>query len=662
MFSISFSEINATENLKVTEQLLKEQKQLIKLNLNDLLNLQVTSVSKKTQDLSKSAAAIFVITYQDIKKSGVTSIPEALRMAPGIDVAKIDGNKWAITSRGFNSRFANKLLVLIDGRSVYTPFFSGVHWDTQDILLEDINRIEVIRGPGAALWGANAVNGVINIISKTAAQTQGSYAMAGGGSSERVFAGFRYGGKFKESLHYRVYGKYFERENNEDLNKQAVNDEWRVGRGGFRLDWNATTNDKLTLQGDIYNGDIGETLTLPSNITPTNSLENTDAEIAGGNILLRWNKQITQTESTTFQLYYDYTDKDNFWLQQEHNTLDIDFLHVFDFSDKQDISWGAGYRFISDHIEGSFLITPKITSIDTHLFNFFIQNEITLIPEKLTLTLGSKFEHNDYSGFEIQPSANIIWTPTAKQSVWGSISRAVRTSARAEQGGVINQQFINGLAPLPVLISLRGGIDDASEEVIAFQLGYRIKPLETLSFDVAIFYNIYDNLVNFHPADSLEFAGTHLIQPLFIGTDMAGETVGAELAVSWQALDNLQINAIYSYLQMQLHTKNGTSTLSEVEEKQSPHHKFSIRSSLKLLPSLDWNLWFRYVDSVPAHNIPSYFTMDTRLAWQPINSLELSVTGQNLLDSQHPEFDSNLILTKPSQTARGVYGKIEWRF
>lgn len=648
-------------------QLRKEQKQLIQLDLNDLLNLEVTSVSKKAQKVSKSAAAIFVISQQDIKRSGVTSIPEALRMAPGIDVARIDGNKWAITSRGFNSRFANKLLVLIDGRSVYTPFFSGVNWDVQDTLLEDIDRIEVIRGPGGTLWGTNAVNGVINIITKSADQTQGGYAMAGGGSKERVFGGFRYGGQVKDSIYYRLYGKYFERENNDDFSERAVNDDWRMGRGGFRVDWDASDKDRVTVQGDIYEGDVGETVNQASITAPYNTWVNTDAQLAGGNILMRWNKQIDDNEATALQVYYDYTEKDNYWLRQEHNTLDIDFQHALPLTASHNFTWGAQYRFISDDIEGSFILTPLKKNLDTHWFSLFVQDEWELLEDELTLTVGSKFSHNDYSGFEIQPSARIVWTPTANQSIWASVSRAVRTSTRAERGGVINQRTLPPFsttppAPLPIVFSLTGSVSNASEEVIAYEVGYRLKPMDELTLDAALFYNFYDNLRNFDPAPRPQFAGTHFVQFFNMRTDMAGESYGGELALTWKAWDNLSFNATYSYLQMQLHAENGVSNLSESSEKHSPHHKFSIRSSFNVLETLDWDMWVRYVDTVPDHQIPRYITLDTRLAWRPIQSLELSVIGQNLLDSQHPEFDSDFILTKPGQVERGVYGKIEWRF
>jgi len=655
-FFLCTSLANTTELTNDLAQLGKQQKQLIKLNLNDLLNLQVTSVSKKPQKVSKSAAAIFVITHQDIKRSGVTSIPEALRMAPGIDVAKIDDNKWAISARGFNGRFANKLLVLIDGRSIYTPFFSGVNWDVQDTLLEDIDRIEVIRGPGASLWGANAVNGVINIISKTAAQTQGGYVMAGGGSTEKVFGGFRYGGQINKSMSYRLYSKYFERETDED---------WRMGQGGGRLDWNITKTDKLTVQGDVYHGDTGDVVNEPSITVPYNTFIRSKTKLTGGNIILRWNKQLGVDESTALQIYYDYIGNDTYEMRLEHSTLDIDFQHILSLNDSHDFSWGANYRFVSTDIENSFIITSDAPRTDTHLVSLFAQNEWEIMQDELIFTLGSKIEHNDFSGFEVQPSARILWTPTAEQSLWASVSRAVRTSSLSEQGGVINQQTQEPSAAsggLPVLVSIMGGIGDASEELIAYEIGYRIKPIDEISIDIAAFYNVYNNLRNFDLGSADLVGATHFIQTIETHTDLSAESYGAELALSWNVLDNLHINANYSYIQMQLHAKNGDSDFSENAENQTPHHKFSIRSSLNIMPSMDWDLWLRYVDSVPDFQIPSYITMDTRLAWRPAKAIELSVTAQNLLDSQHPEFGKDIIVSQHREVERGIYGKVEWRF
>ncbi len=637
------------------DQLNQQQSELLKLDINDLLNVQVTSVSKKKQKVSRSAAAVFVITQRDIKQSGVTSIADALRMAPGINVARIDDNEWAISSRGANGRFANKLLVLIDGRSVYTPFFSGVNWDVQDTILEDIARIEVIRGPGASLWGSNAVNGVINIITQSATETQGTYLSAGGGTMEKVFGSARHGGKINENAHYRLYAKYFERE---------MDNNWRMGRGGGRLDWQLSKTDELTIQGDIYEGETGDTINLPSVQSPYNQFINTHTQQSGGNILLRWKKQIEPGQFTALQIYFDYTEKDAFELRQEHSTFDVDFQHHFSLNSEHNLTWGAGYRFISDDMRATFMITPEELQKDVHHFNFFIQEEWRIIENELSFTIGSKFEHNYFSGFEIQPSARIVWQPHQEHSVWASVSRAVRTSSRAEQGGVINQQTIPpspASMNLPVLVSLTGSIGSASEELLAYEIGYRAEYWDQLFVDLSAFYFDYDNLRNFHPG-APEFAGTHLSQPIYLQTDMNGESYGAELALSWQAMDNLRLNATYSFVQIQYHTENGRSNVSEDEENQTPHHQFNIRSSLKINSSWDWDMWLRYADTVEDFDIPSYLTMDARLAWKPVKNIELSVIGQNLLDGKHPEFSKNFLLSRRTQIERGVYGKVEWRF
>ncbi|MCK4843101.1 MAG: TonB-dependent receptor, partial [Methylococcales bacterium] len=378
-----------------------------------------------------------------------------------------------------------------------------------------------------------------------------------------------------------------------------------------------------------------------------------------------WNKQLAKNESTTLQVYYDVTDNDYIELHQTHHTFDIDFQHILPFTENQNLTWGTGYRLINSRNRGSFAITPTLKQEESNLFNLFVQDEITLIDEELVFTLGSKFEHNDFSGFEIQPSARLIWTPTTQQSIWVSISRAVRTSSLAEQGGVINQRIIapSASVPLPTTISLTGGIGRASEKLIAYELGYRIKPIDSLSFDLTAFYNVYNNLRNFQPGTPfLDDSGTHFVQPIFLHTDMSGETYGAELTLTWHIMNKLHINANYSYLQMQLHAENGDSNFPENAERQSPHHKFSVLSTLNVLPNLDWNLWFRYVDSIPDFTIPSYFTLDSRLAWKPIQSIQLSVVAQNLLDNQHPEFGNDITLSRSSQVERGVYGKVEWNF
>ncbi len=654
---------------------------ILDMSLANLMDIEITSVSKKTERLSKAAAAIFVISQDDIRRSGVTSIPEALRLAPGIQVARIDSNKWAISSRGFNSRFANKLLVLMDGRSVYTPLFSGVFWDVQDTVLDDIERIEVIRGPGAALWGANAVNGVINIITKHSKDTTGGLFRAGGGTEEQGFGTLRYGGELGEQGTYRIYGKYANRDASKArFSGNESNDDWHVGRVGFRYDWEDSQNDSLTIQGDAYDGEAGQTVSVASLTPPHLPVIDSDEEIRGGNVMMRWDRKTSATSNLQLQLYYDRTERKGPLIDEHRDTVDIDFQHHFSPLDKHTIIWGLGYRFTQDKFKNIFAVSLMPEGRSSHLFTGFLQDDITLVSDTLRLTLGSKISHNDYTGFEIQPNARLLWTPDDKQTFWGAVTRAVRTPSRGDHDARVTGNL--GITPVgdptnpfpvPIATGLLGNDKADSEEIIAYELGYRLKASKDLLFDISVFYNVYDHLrestvgspvcepsgapvTNFPPCF---LSATNVLVPLTIGTKMKGETYGIELVSDWQPLDWWRLKGVYSYIQMQLHANNPAN---EILEGQTPHHQGSIRSMMNLTDNINFDLWLRYVDNVPNFEIDSYFTVDVRLAWKPINDIELSIVGQNLVDSQHEEFTSELRDILPTQIERSFYGQVKWIF
>src|SRR5467141_5147992 len=412
------------------------------MSVEDLMNMQVTSVSKRSQKLSDAAAAIFVITQEDIRRSGAASIPEALRLVPGLEVARIDQNKWAIGSRGFNGRFDNKLLVLIDGRSVYTPLFSGVYWNVQDVMLEDVDRIEVIRGPGATLWGANAVNGVINVITKKAKSTQSAVVTAGAGTEERAAGGVRYGGKVGDNSYFRAYTKYFNWGPSAYPSGMTAHDGWDALRGGFRADWTPAGSNSLTLQGDIYQSKYGETLTVPSLNAPYSNTFPNNGKYSGGNLLGRWNHS-SEGSSMSLQMYYDNTTiADNSLFVDHQNIFDIDFQHGFHVGDSQQFVWGLGYRSIRDRNDPSFSVSLQPNQVTLNQFSTFLQDEISLVDSRLRLTLGSKFEHNEFTGFEIEPNARLLWNLTPNQSIWTAVSRAVRTPALTEEGLRLNSAVI----------------------------------------------------------------------------------------------------------------------------------------------------------------------------------------------------------------------------
>jgi iron complex outermembrane receptor protein len=644
---------------------------LTELSLEDLMDIEITSVAKKAQKLSEAAAAVFVITQEDIRRSGATSIPEALRMAPGLEVARIDANKWAVTSRGFNGRFANKLLVLIDGRTVYTPLYSGVYWDMKDTLLEDIDRIEVIRGPGASLWGANAVNGVINIITKSAKDTQGGLIVAGAGTEEQGFGAVRYGGKLGQDIDSRAYVKYFDRDSGVFSSGENGADQWDILRAGFRMDWQRSGPDALTLEGDIYDGEAGVTVVTKSFDPYVPPTFDEDDDISGANLLGRWKHTVSDTSEIALQVYYDRTERNGAILDQIHDTFDLDLQQQFTLGKRHEIVWGLGYRFVSDNIENTFYGSWDPDSRDDDLYSGFVQDDITLIKDQLRLTLGSKFEHNDYTGSEIQPNGRLMWTPREGHSIWTAVSRAVRTPSRTEEDGRLNTTVLPPGSLLPLfpgygVVSLFGDGDYESEELLAYELGYRVQPTDQFSVDIATFFNDYSNLRTLEPANPfLEVSPSpaHLVFPFTADNKMDGEAYGVEVAADWRASDWWRIQASYTYLQIQLELdRDSGDTLSESAEGESPHHQVSLRSSMDIVSDVALDLWVRYVDDLPSQDVDSYFTLAVRLGWKLDRNVELSVVGQNLLDNQHPEYKPEFIDTIPTEVERGVYGKVTWQF
>ncbi|MDX2457708.1 MAG: TonB-dependent receptor [Gammaproteobacteria bacterium] len=635
---------------------------LTDMSMEALMDIEITSVAKKPQKQSAAAAAIFVITNDDLHRWGVSNIPEALRRVPGIDVAHIDANKWAITSRGFNSRFANKLLVLIDGRSVYTPLFAGVYWDNQGVVLQDVDRIEVIRGPGGTLWGANAVNGVINIITRSAADTQGDMIAVTAGSEVKGIGVARHGGKLKNGVDYRVYAKYSDYD--EGYSSDGAHDDWRTGQLGFRSDWLQTDRDRITLQGDYSQGTAGQQIDIPTGpagpppTTINQVVDDTGSD--GGNLLFRWSHTIDRSSDFALQIYYDHVGVDGEVLYEDRDTIDIDFQHRFQWREIHDVVWGFDYRFTHDNTDNNptFKLDPSSRSVN--LYGTFIQDEISL-RDNLHLTLGTKLEHNDFSGVEYQPSARLAWTMSASQTLWGAVSRAVRTPARGEDDVLLR------LVPPPaadpgIPVYAEGNDDYDAENLVAYELGYRLNYNNAWSVDVAVFYNDYDKLRTLDPVMD---PGPPPSLRLPFGNNMSGETYGLELASQWQVRPGWRLNASYSWLDMQLRLDNNSAdTLSRASEDASPTSKAAIWSALDLGHNLQFDAALRYVGDVEVNgiDIDNYVETDLRLGWEARPGLELSLIGQNLLDNQHPEFLPDFIDTQPTEVERSISVRVVWSF
>ena len=620
---------------------------LKRLSLEELLDINVTSVSRKPEKLSQVASAIQVITNDEIRRSGATSIPEALRLAPNLQVAQVGAHQWAISARGFNSTTANKLLVLVDGRSVYTPLFSGVFWDIQDMLLEDVDRIEVISGPGGAVWGANAVNGVINIITKKASETRGVYAEAGGGSSPNDFAGARYGGAMGAHASFRVYGQYFDRDNELLANGDDAADSWRMGQGGVRIDARTSTRDALMVKGEAYGGNEN----VPTGGTST---------AGGGNLTTRWTRDLSAQSGMSVQLYYDHTQLSNpepasqfspaGTLKDRLDTYDIDFEHHLALGTRNQLVWGLGYRFTHDVVGNSRPIAFLPSHLDHSLVSGFVQDEIALRKD-LFLALGTKIEHNDYTGYELEPTARLRWIITPSQVVWGAVSRAVRMPSRVDRDLAQPSEF-------PVI--LVGSDDFDSETLIAYELGYRFDVSSRFNASISAFYNDYDHL------RSLSFTPETVI-PFFFANDLQGETHGIELSATYQATSWWRIRAGMDVLKERLHVRPGKADINHaLNETADPEQQLSIHSSFDLPHRVEIDVGPRWVGKIYNNNggvlgtVPSYTDMDLRLGWSPVPRVGLSVVGQNVLHDHHPEF--GVPDSTREDIRRAVYGKVTWRF
>jgi len=640
-------------------------KSIMTLPIEQLMNIQVTSVSKSAEPVLKAPAAIYVITQDDIRRSGVNSIPEALRMAPGMTVGRVTANQWAIGSRGFTSVFATKLLVLIDGRTVYTPVFSGTLWDVQDTLMEDIDRIEVIRGPGATLWGSNAVNGVINVITKNANQTQGGLAVASAGTEERVNGAVRYGGKPVKTVAIRGYAKYFDNDDQVLPGGRDTSDDWRMGRGGFRMDWAAAKDDAVTFQGDIYKGKVGETIAVPILDAPYSQTLTGDGKVSGGNFQSRWEHTFSETSSMQLAAYYDRTDRIKIETADDaRDTLDLDFQYQFQWN-RHDVVCGAGYRVGSGETKPGILRVPQRT---TELYNAFVQDDITLIRDKLKLTIGSKFEQNDFTGFEIQPSLRLLWAPNSTHSLWTSVSRAVRIPSLIADGSILDVTTLPPGALGPGTPATRvtsvGNKDAKAERLLAYELGYRVKPHARVSLDLAAFYNDYDNLLTVEPRAPISEnspAPPHLLIPAKFDNLSQGASYGAEAVASVSIRKWWRMQATYSFLRVDLRQGRSQSDAATSAEGMDPRNQAGVRSMFNLPHNVELDFWLRYMDSIPEVDVPSYVAGDVRVGWRPTRRLELSLLGKNLFDNQHPEFSST-IPTQRTEVQNSVSFKITLKF
>jgi iron complex outermembrane recepter protein len=637
---------------------------LKQLSLAELGNVEVTTASKEPEEVWKTPAAVVVITQEDIRQSGATSIPEVLRLVPGVEVAQVDSDHWSIGIRGFGAALASKLLVMIDGRSVYTPLFAGVYWQAQATPLEDVERIEVIRGPGGTIWGANAVDGIINIITKNAKDTHGSLVSLGGGSVDQGTGAVHYGGGNSRGFNYRVYSMGFVR--GAEFHPDGIDfDDWRLGQAGFRTDWTPGARDSFTFQGDTYREGAGEATTYALYSPPSQVNAYGTAYLTGGNVLGRWKRVVNDRSDFQIQAYFDRTNHFEPEFGETRDTFDVDFLHHLTLPWQQNFLWGLGARLSP----ANFIQTvPSIDFLPTQqtdrIYSGFAQDEIPFFRKRLALTVGSKLEHNNYTGFEAQPSVRLLWNSTPRQSVWASVTRAVRTPSRIDEDVELTD-FAGTSSGLPVYLRVNGNTQFKSEELLAYETGYRTLVTPHCYVDLALFYNDYNDLYSFQvgaPFLEPSPAPVHAVLPLLTSNGIKGNTKGFEIAPDWKPVGGWELRASYSYLDMELQNKPDSNDPTSVAgyEGSSPRHQVVIQSFVRLPKKLEFDQTYFYVSALPAETVASYQTMDARVGWHITPELELSVGGQNLLQPHYAQFGGDP--GGPVEIKRSAYAKFVWRF
>ena len=630
--------------LAITSELSAQERQedtdpLKELTLEQLSQIEIVSVSKEAVPAFQTPAAIMVLTSSEIRRSGARTIPDLLRLIPGVEVGQINSSEWAVGVRGFQGRLSKSMLVLIDGRSVYTPLFAGVYWEMQDVMIEDIDRIEVIRGPGGTIWGSNAVNGVVNIITKSARETRGTLVSAGAGNVEQGFFNWRYGGG-TDDLSYRIYGRGFSR--GPQYHPDGRNfDDWRKGQAGFRLDWKLSDRDALTIQGDAYTADAGQSLRVNSYSPPQNPIVDDAKRFNGQNVLVTWRRALAGGSDFQLRTYYDRTQREEITYKEVRNTFDADFLHHIP-TGRHGISWGIGLR------ASPSVFSQKAETVDFfphdqtyRIVSAFLHDDISLIDDRLSLRIGAKMEHTTFSGFNYQPGTRLAWTPSRRQTVWGAVTRAVRAVSHLEEGFNFTALVQPGTPPLFVRLVGDGGFEP--EPVIAFAAGSRTYIAERGFVAVSVFHNRHDDLLSVEAqAQETETAPppARQVLPLLFRNGIVAQTTGGEINSLWDIKDWIRVRGSYSLVRVDARrkaTSNDSSTVRQLEG-DTPRHKVVLQSAFTLPKDFELNLTYRYVSAVANQLVPAYSTGDFRIGRQLIRGLQLEVVGRDLFQPSHPEY------------------------
>jgi len=632
---------------------------LADLDIEELGRIRVTSVSRRPEPAYRAAAAVFVVTREDIRRSGASSLPEALRLVPGLQVARVTARDWSITSRGFAEQSPNKLLVLVDGRAIYSPLFAGTFWDVQDVVMEDVDRIEVILGPGATVWGSNAVNGVINVITRSAADTRSRLLAVRGGTAEHVNATARYGTALGAAGAVRLYGTFLDRAPSHLGNGDSGEDDWQQGQGGFRADLDASPRDRLTFQGDIYTGTGGQEVRRALPDPPFGEVVADQLDVNGGNLLARWSRRLGEASDVQVQAYYDRSVR---MLPSSYDRLavqiaDIDLQYRVPVGRRHDLVWGASYRLNADTVTGTYAVKLDPAARTTHLVTGFVQDEVELAPGEWYATLGTKIEHNDLSGWELQPNLRLLWTPSRRHTLWSAVSRAVRIPSRLDT----DVRFVTQVLPTspPTVVRVVGNEDAESEELISLEGGYRAVLHPAVSADLSLYYGWYDRLRSITPLAPFTEDGT-VVQEFRVDNDARGHSYGGTAALTWQPTSRVRLQGSYTLLKMAVESVDDAppGSFPNVNPGYNPEHQASLRASIDLPRGIELDANMRYVAELPQPRVPGYVEADARLGWSPRPGVTVALVGRDLLHAQHPEFWSDPL----REIQRRGELQLEWRF
>jgi len=648
---------NALDDFETTNDLLP-------LSWEELTELDVSSLSRQTQSVKSSPAAAFVITSEDIRRSGVTSLPELLRMVPGMNVAKINAWNWAVSARGFNDLYANKLQVMIDGRSIYDPLVSGVYWGQQNPALQDIERIEVLRGPSGSLWGANAVNGTINIVTRAAKQTQGGLLSGGGGTEEQGFGALRYGGKLSESTFLRGTLSTIHRDASIDnLGNQNTHDFGNAQTGNIRLDSELSEHDQLMLEANVSRYRLqGYFIGISTLNPPAWRQDDFGRDGVTGSLQSRWKHQTDSGHQTDLTMSFTQTNWQLAMNEMSRSQYALDFQHSLPIYADHHVMWGLNYQVISDNFDNTLTLGFVPNQFTQHNVGVFLQDQIDLSPD-WTLILGNRVEHFTYTGWETEPNARLMWTPNTQHNLWAAVSRAVVLPNRA-------QHSIRLYKPIPgtnTFFEASANPAMKTENLVSYELGWRWQLSSNLDIDTALFYNIYDrmqgtkftgNIINDPVPDTLEAT---------VGNYRQVKSYGLESSINYRVNPNWRLQASYSANQFEVNYDHNIPWFRDelTEPHSNPQHSLSLRSLYNLTSEIEFDTWARYVDKITVDRstqIPAYFTLDVRVGWHPHKDLEFSFSAQNLLDNQHPEFNDILYIPVASQIQRGYLGLVSWHF